>query len=251
MCPQVSVVLTTFNRKELLKETIDSILAQTFNDFELIVVDNFSDYDFFDHISSFNDNRIRPYQNENAGIIAKNRNFGIGVSSTNLIAFCDDDDLWETNKIQMQFDILKAKGKSALICTGCSFVNGVRRPFLRDKLSEILFFILSLNLVPAKYLLMAVSFITNSSVLISKDILANVGSVSEAAEKRSVEDFDLWLRISMDYDICFIRAKLVRYRLHPDQVSNTTITKERSAEVIRSLWAKLNIVQKCIFYAFR
>ena len=54
----VTVIVTTYNRKELLKETIDSILNQTFKNFELIVVDNFSDYDFLAHIKSFNDDRL-------------------------------------------------------------------------------------------------------------------------------------------------------------------------------------------------
>ena len=75
--PLVSVIVTTYNRKELLKETIDSILNQTFKNFELIVVDNFSDYDFSAHLESFNDDRIKTFQNQNNGVIAINRNFGI------------------------------------------------------------------------------------------------------------------------------------------------------------------------------
>ena len=75
--PLVSVIVTTYNRKILLKETINSILCQTFKDFELIVVDNYSDYDFYNFIDSFNDNRILPFQNNNNGNIALNRNHGI------------------------------------------------------------------------------------------------------------------------------------------------------------------------------
>ena len=61
--PLVSVIVTTFNRKELLKETIDSILKQTFTDFELIVVDNYSEYNFVDYIKSFSDNKLIAFQN--------------------------------------------------------------------------------------------------------------------------------------------------------------------------------------------
>ena len=78
---KLSVVVTTYNRRFLLKETLDSILAQTYKDFELIVVDNHSDYEFFDFIGTFNDPRIKPYRNENGGIISVNRNFGIEKSA--------------------------------------------------------------------------------------------------------------------------------------------------------------------------
>ena len=75
--PLVSVIVTTYNRKEMLKETILSILNQTYSNFELIVVDNFSDYDFFNFIKSFEDSRLKPIQHNNNGIIAINRNLGL------------------------------------------------------------------------------------------------------------------------------------------------------------------------------
>ena len=100
--PLVTVVVTTYNRKELLKETIDSILNQTYTNFELIVVDNFSNYDFLKHVKSFEDKRIIAFQNQNNGIIAVNRNFGIKRANGDYIAFCDDDDLWLPNKLETQ-----------------------------------------------------------------------------------------------------------------------------------------------------
>ena len=73
----LSVIVTTYNRPSLLNETIKSILNQTFVDFELIVVDNFSNYNFFQLIKSYNDKRIKAFQNQNNGVIATNRNYGI------------------------------------------------------------------------------------------------------------------------------------------------------------------------------
>ena len=63
--PLVTVIVTTYNRKELLKKTINSILNQTYKNFEFIIIDNFSKYDFFSYIKSFNDPRINAYQNNN------------------------------------------------------------------------------------------------------------------------------------------------------------------------------------------
>ena len=92
--PLISVIVTTYNRKLFLKKSIDSILNQIFIDFGLIVVDNFSNYDFNKFIQSFSDERIIPFQNQNNGIIAINRNVGIKKAKGEYIAFCDDDDLW-------------------------------------------------------------------------------------------------------------------------------------------------------------
>ena len=107
--PLVSVIVTTFNRKELLRETINSILKQTFTDFELIVVDNYSDYNFIDYIKSFGDNKLIAFQNKNNGIIAVNRNYGIKKAMGKYIAFCDDDDCWDSEKLSKQIPYLMDK----------------------------------------------------------------------------------------------------------------------------------------------
>tara|TARA_Y100000766_G_C18868959_1_gene587228 strand:- start:468 stop:1421 length:954 start_codon:yes stop_codon:yes gene_type:complete len=114
--PLVSVVVTTFNRKELLKKTIDSILNQTFTDFELIVVDNYSEYNFFDFIKSFNNKKLVAFQNQNNGIIAVNRNFGIKKSNGKYIAFCDDDDCWDNEKLAKQIPYLIEKNVKGVGC---------------------------------------------------------------------------------------------------------------------------------------
>ena len=88
--PKVSVVVTTYNRPDLVKETIDGILNQTFQDFELIVVDNYSNYDFFELIENIGGKKIRAFQNQNNGVIAVNRNVGIKNAIGEYIAFCDD-----------------------------------------------------------------------------------------------------------------------------------------------------------------
>ena len=103
---QVSVIVTTFNRKLFLTEALNSILNQTFKDFELIIVDNYSDYDFIAHINSFKDKRIRAYQNENNGVIAVNRNFGLKKAKGEYLAFCDDDDIWFKEKLKRQMKIV-------------------------------------------------------------------------------------------------------------------------------------------------
>ena len=105
----VSVIVTTYNRPELLKKTLSSILNQSFIEFELIVVDNFSDYNFFKLIEDVDDNRILAFQNKNDGVISINRNFAINIAKGDFIAFCDDDDNWRPNKLQVQLDYIYEK----------------------------------------------------------------------------------------------------------------------------------------------
>ena len=121
--PLVSVIVTTFNRKEMLKQTILSILNQTYSSFELIVIDNFSDYDFFNFIKSFENSRLKPFQNKNNGIIAINRNFGLKLCKGDFIAFCDDDDLWYPNNLQSKIDLFIDDHSIGMITSKESIIN--------------------------------------------------------------------------------------------------------------------------------
>ena len=105
--PLVSILVITYNRKVFLHETIESILNQTYKNFELIIVDNFSNYDFLSHLNSFKDDRIKPFQNKNNGVIAVNRNFGLTKAQGEYIAICDDDDLWIPQKLEKQVNGFK------------------------------------------------------------------------------------------------------------------------------------------------
>jgi teichuronic acid biosynthesis glycosyltransferase TuaG len=114
--PTISVVLTTYNREIFLSEAIGSILDQTYQDFELIIVDNFSDYDIEKSISNHKSSKIKFFQNANYGNIAINRNFGIKKGSGDFIAFCDDDDIWMANKLEIQMSIIKEKNADLVYC---------------------------------------------------------------------------------------------------------------------------------------
>jgi glycosyltransferase involved in cell wall biosynthesis len=219
--PLISVIVTTFNRKELLKETIDSILNQTFNDFELIVVDNNSDYEFLTHMNKFNDKRIRVYQNSNDGIIAINRNFGIKKARGDYIAFCDDDDLWAPQKLEKQIATIE-DSENGMVCT------------MNKRFGETNIFSKSYGIGPLPYRqktsrndLLKNNCIALSSVLLKKSILYDLNSFDERRSFISIEDHDLWIRISAVTKIQYIPEVLLFYRVHkcnlrPFIVSNTS-----------------------------
>jgi len=104
MSPQVSVIITTFNRAAMVTEAVESVLAQEMTDFELIVVDDGSTDETEERLSIFG-SRLKYYQQENAGVSAA-RNRGLEFSTAPLVAFLDSDDLWLPSKLQLQHNYM-------------------------------------------------------------------------------------------------------------------------------------------------
>ena len=96
MIPLVTVVIPTFNHSEFLKAAIESVLGQSEQSFEIIIIDNFSTDDTEKIVHSFRDKRLRYFKFSNCGVIGKSRNFGIKKSRGKFIAFLDSDDLGQS-----------------------------------------------------------------------------------------------------------------------------------------------------------
>jgi glycosyltransferase involved in cell wall biosynthesis len=218
--PIVSVIVTTYNRKQLLKETIESILNQTFTDYELIVVDNYSKYDFISFIKSFNDNRIRYFQNQNHGIIAVNRNFGIKKATGQYLAFCDDDDYWMPDKLDEQLkyfdDNLIGVGTNAII------IGGKKRLKHENLDSDIL---LSIDNV-----LKLKSNIFSSLMIRNKLIYFD-----ESKAMSFVEDFEFNLKLvlSSGQKIKLLEKPLVYYRQHSENSGGKLKHAEYTLNVVK------------------
>jgi teichuronic acid biosynthesis glycosyltransferase TuaG len=215
--PKVSVVVTTFNRKDFLTETINSILTQTFPNFELIVVDNCSNYNFFEHILSFCDNRIKAFQNPNNGIIAVNRNFGIRQAKGEYVAFCDDDDIWMSDKLEVQLKwLIEKKCDLVYSNTKLYFETGVITNSNYCNKNTINKLLIS-------------NQITLSSVVVRKDkrVLFN-----ENIELIAIEDYELWIRLILsDFKFGFIPKTLVRYRV----LNSSTSRLSRSNNEVKNV----------------
>jgi len=111
-----SIILPTYNRADTyLKDAIDSIVSQSYDNWELLIIDNHSQ-DFTDElIDSYKDHRIKTYKIHNNGNIAKSRNLGIKKSSGDYIALIDSDDFWHKDKLKTSLEYLK-KYKSNGLC---------------------------------------------------------------------------------------------------------------------------------------
>jgi len=216
----ISIIVTTFNRELYLKETIKSILNQSFKNFELIVVDDYSNYDIDTLIKNFNDNRIILLKNDSKKNIARNRNFGLKHSKNEIIAFCDDDDTWEKDKLQKQINLIN-KGYN-FVFTNLRLINYDNnfKVYKRGFISYLIFNVLSTSL--SYKILKITNRICLSSVLLKKELIRNY-NFSEEDSLYAKEDYDLWLRIYLNSKFYYIKAPLVNYRIHNNNSSRIKI----------------------------
>lgn len=221
----ISVIVTTYNREQLLAECINAILAQTYKNFELIVVDNFSNYDFFEFLKGFKDDRIKGFQNANGGSIAMNRNVGLSKAKGKYVAFCDDDDRWHKGKLQKQFMTIERYSDTVL-------VSGLARKIG----TATSFFGKNFGFLYRNHRLDKKTFIYNcpiilSSVLIRKSVFEKSGTFNEDLKFRAIEDLDLWLRLARHGNIRIIEELLIDYRY---QSSNESGARRSQQELLVS-----------------
>jgi glycosyltransferase involved in cell wall biosynthesis len=207
--PQVSVIIPTYNRGRVIKEAIDSVLAQDYTEFELIVVDDGSTDHTSDVLDSYR-NVIKVLSQKNKGVSAA-RNRGISEAYGKFIAFLDSDDLWLPQKLSTQVEFFN-QTSDALICqTEEVWVrNGIRvNPKKRHKKPSGMIFIPSLELC----------LVSPSAVMIQRSLFDRVGEFDETLP--ACEDYDLWLRISCRFPIHLIDTPLIIKRGgHDDQLSS-------------------------------
>jgi glycosyltransferase involved in cell wall biosynthesis len=206
--PLVSVIIPTYNRARMIKEAVDSVLAQDFKDFELIVVDDGSTDNTSDVLSSYADD-ISIFYQENKGVSAA-RNRGIAEASGQFIAFLDSDDLWLPKKLTTQVEFFN-QTPDALICQTAEvwIRNGIRvNPKKRHKKFSGIIFEPSL----------ALCLVSPSAVMMRQELLDSAGSFDETLPV--CEDYDLWLRISCRFPVYLIEIPLIIKRGgHDDQLS--------------------------------
>jgi len=207
--PLVSVIIPTYNRGWILKEAIDSVLAQDFKDYELIVVDDGSNDNTREILNTYGEQEIIVFRQANKGVSAA-RNRGIAEAGGQLVAFLDSDDLWLPRKLSRQVDFFNLNPDAVINQTEEIWIrNGVRvNPKNRHRKPSGMIFERSLGLC----------LVSPSAVMIRKTLFDVVGAFDENLP--ACEDYDLWLRISCRYPVDFIDTPLIIKRGgHQDQLS--------------------------------
>lgn len=204
--PLVSVIIPTYNGERFIRETIDSALAQTISDLEIIVINDGSTDSTPAILESYG-SRIKVIHQDNGGV-ASARNAGIEAASGNWVALLDHDDLWDSTKLQKQLDFVQehpqyamiyAKANQSLYENGNSIFKKQIGSFPESPCSiqESLYFG---NFIPAL------------TVMVRREVFCQIGSFD--VNLQPSDDWDMWLRISRVYPIGFLPEVVAKFRLH-------------------------------------
>ena len=207
--PQImfSIVIPLYNKEHNIKSTIDSVLSQSFSQFEIIVVDDGSSDNSIAVINSIEDERIRIISKKNGGVSSA-RNVGIYSSRYEYIAFLDADDLWDENYLLEQKKMIEDFPDAVM--WGINFapvLNGMEYTHYSTALPE------GFRGIVKNYFQMTgrvSDLFCSSSVVIKKDILHNCGLFDERI--RYAEDLDMWYRIIARHPVAFYDKVMVFYQ---------------------------------------
>lgn len=223
----VSVVIPTYNRADLIKETIYSVLEQTYDKFEIIVVDDGSSDNTKEVVRDIKDERIKYFYQENKGLPAAARNAGLRQSKGEFIAFLDSDDLWKPDKLQKQLNAFKKYPQLLLVATNGDFFPKFQVYHHINKNKWLSFEVL-----------LKMNWIANSSILMKSQNISLFGYLDENPALRAIEDWDYWLRLSKSKksSVLLLKERLFKYRVHETNTSGLTdetiIRKQYDRELI-------------------
>jgi len=225
--PVVSVIIPTYNQADLLQKALQSVINQTFPDWEAIVIDNYSEDNTKEVVENLQDHRIIYKTIHNQGIIAASRNLGIHCAKGDYIAFLDSDDLWYPLKLSECLKKMQ-QGKE-IVC---------HRLWIRKD------GILQNKLIPTPsyqnfyktLLYKGNSVIATSAVMIKKQCFDRCGVFSEDPGMVTAEDYELWLRLTKSN---------IRWGFIPEVLGEYTVhSKNASSDVRKQMLAEEKVVIK-------
>ncbi|MBI3793128.1 MAG: glycosyltransferase family 2 protein [Nitrospinae bacterium] len=221
--PIVSVVIPAYNHGHFLKETLDSVVAQTFTDWEAIVVNNFSEDDTISIVESFADPRIRLENFRNNGIIGASRNRGVALARGKYVAFLDSDDAWYPEKLARCMEHFKSGAE--LVCHGLRRFGEQERDLIFGPEKRATF----------EALLFDGNCLGASAVVVLKEKLELVAGVSEKPSLVTAEDYHLWIKLAKaGVKMRFIKEMLGRHRFY---------SGSQSGAVLRHMNAELSVLE--------
>ena len=228
----VSVVIPTYNHAHFIKQALQSVIDQTYTNWEAIVVDNHSEDSTDSIINSFADARIKILKIYNNGVIAISRNLGIKHARGKWVAFLDSDDWWYPEKLELSVKVLK--NGAQLVCHAENWIkNGTL--FRTVKYGPK-------NKATYRQLLYGKNCISTSAVTVNRESLIDVGGFMEAPQAIGVEDYHLWLKLAkVGIRTEFIDQPLGYYRIYAVSQSSNLIRQMKAEQwVLKNNFKALN-----------
>jgi glycosyltransferase involved in cell wall biosynthesis len=244
--PLISIVIPTYNHAHFLSEALGSVTKQTYSNWEVVVVNNYSEDDTINVVAGINDPRIRLVNFKNNGVIGASRNEGIRRAQGEYIAFLDSDDIWYPNKLEFCLEALRMGYD--LVCHKLIFRyedGTLRNTNYRRK-----------QTISYERLLYQDNCITPSATIVSKIILDKVEGFSEDPAFTTAEDYELWLRIAkVSSRLYFLDKELGVYRIHGANASLSTVRhmqatlavleRHQSSELQKIVWSDVKYRKQC------
>lgn len=224
--PLISVIIPTHNHAHFLPECIASVKAQTYSDYELIVVDNGSTDNTADLIRGLGYEKLRYHYQEDSGSVAGSRNTGIRLARGKYIAFLDSDDLWYRHKLAKVMSILEQDAGIDIIAHDM-IVSRKNKAFIQ-------------KCGPAKKnmfkALLAKNRLIGSAAIVKRSVLLEIGGFDGHPDFMHVEDYEAWLRMAYaGKRFYFLHQVLGEYRFHDANLS---------LDFIRVSQSEINLINK-------
>ncbi|MEH2454788.1 glycosyltransferase [Nostoc sp.] len=214
----ISVIIPAYNSEKTIKETIESVLDQTFANFELIIINDGSQDSTVDVITQIQDSRIRLFSYPNAGgNVSRNRGLNLAVGE--FVSFLDADDLWTPDKLQSQFKALQEDVTAKVAYSWADYINQNGKFLLSGK---------RINVNGNVYEnLLVNNFLENgSNPLICRKALITLGGFDESLS--AAQDWDMWLRLASKFDFICVPSVQILYRISANSLSSNLVRQEKA-----------------------
>jgi glycosyltransferase involved in cell wall biosynthesis len=217
--------MPTYNHAQFIENSVKSVINQTYKNWELIIIDNYSKDNTEEIVNFFDNPKIKYIKFRNNGIIAASRNLGIKESVGEWVAFLDSDDVWYPSKLEKMRQAIIENPEMILVChNGRQVNNGAPGKILRCGS----FF----NNNMYERLLFKGNMLFTSALVIKREILLSTGGFSEKKEFVTVEDYEYWIRLAKVGKFHFMNDVLGEIHKHGD---NESLNAERHARAFISV----------------
>lgn len=237
---KVSVIIPTFNRENTIKRAVESVLEQTYNNLEVIIVDDCSNDETKNIISSINDSRVKIIKHPLRKGAAAARNTGIKNSSGSFVSFQDSDDEWYKSKLQMQMDLFNSNAQIDVIFSSFWLIrDNIKKKIPSRKAQR--------NILYKNILLD--NYVGTPTVILKRKVFERIGYFDENLPR--YQDWDLAIRLFKHCTVFYLNEPTVNAYIQKNSITNNENIKTKSLEIIFNKYKNDIFMEKKILSHFQ